>query len=122
MTEYAILLPGEEDRWANATQEQRTEMYARHGKFAETLAERGHTVTGGAELTHSKEAKVVRGGSGDVTVTDGPYAETVEQLTGFYLVHSDNVDDLLDVVGILTANGGAAEVRACVPAPEGGTA
>ncbi|MEP6648438.1 MAG: YciI family protein [Lapillicoccus sp.] len=123
MTEYAILLPGVEDRWATATDEQRAATYARHGEFAAALAERGHTVTDGAELTHSKEAKVVRGTAGDVTVTDGPYAETVEQLTGFYIVRSDNIDDLLDVCGILLGSaeaplGGAIEVRACAPSPE----
>ena len=61
MTEYAILLPGDESRWAAATEEQRTATYARHGEFAAALAARGHTITGGAELTHSKEASVVRG-------------------------------------------------------------
>ena len=97
MTEYAILLPGDESRWAAATDEQRAEAYARHGEFAAALAARGHTITGGAELTHSKDAKVVRGDAGNVTVTDGPYAETVEQLTGFYVVRTDDVDDLLDL-------------------------
>ena len=85
------------------------------------LGERGHTVTGGAELEHSRGAKVVRGTSGAVSVTDGPYAaplgEAAEQLGGFYLVSSDNLDDLLDVCGILADGDGAIEVRVCVPAP-----
>lgn len=121
MTEYAILLPGEEDSWARATPEEKARMYAKHGDFAKALADRGHTVTGGAELTHSKEAKVVRGSRGDISVTDGPYAETVEQLTGFYVVQTDNLDDLLDVCGILSATGGAVEVRACVPMQDSGS-
>ena len=115
MTEYAILLPGDESRWAAATDEQRAAMYARHGEFAAALAARGHTITGGAELTHSKEAKVLRSAAGTVTVTDGPYAETVEQLTGFYVVRSDDLDDLIDVCRILSNGDGAIEVRACVP-------
>jgi hypothetical protein len=119
MTEYAIFLPGNEDRWVSATQEQREATYGRHSAFMAALAERGHTVTGGAELTHSKEAKVVRGTKGNVTVTDGPYAETVEQITGFYLVRTDNLDDLLEVCGILTDGDGALEVRACVPGSGG---
>jgi hypothetical protein len=116
MTEYAILLPGNEARWATASAEDRAAMYARHNEFAVKLAERGHKVTGGAELASSQEAVVVRGSSnGDAaTVTEGPYAETVEQLTGFYLVDTDDLDDLLQVVGFLAGPDGQAEVRACV--------
>ena len=43
----------------------------------------------------------MRNGADGVIVTDGPYAETVEQLTGFYVVDTDDLDDLLQVVGIL---------------------
>ena len=134
MTEYAILLTGDrahgeagENRWANATPEERAATFARHDRFTVALGERGHTVTGGAELEHSRGAKVVRGTSGAVSVTDGPYAwghlplagEAAEQLGGFYLVSSDNLDDLLDVCGILADGDGAIEVRPCVPPPDG---
>jgi hypothetical protein len=117
---YVVLLPGDESRWAAATSEERAAAYARHGEFAEQLVARGHTITGGAELTHSGEAKVVRVTDGAVTVTDGPYAETVEQVTGYYEVETDDVDDLYQVVGILagsTVDGGGAgavEVRRVV--------
>ena len=132
MTEYAILLTGDrahgeagENRWANATPEERAATFARHDRFTVALGERGHTVTGGAELEHSRGAKVVRGTSGAVSVTDGPYAwghlplagEAAEQLGGFYLVSSDNLDDMLDLCGILADGDGAIEVRVCVPAP-----
>ena len=74
MTDYAILLTGDENRWANATAEERAATFARHDAFTVALGERGHTVTGGAELEHSRGAKVVRGTRGAVSVTDGPYA------------------------------------------------
>jgi hypothetical protein len=119
MTTYAILLPGDESTWEVATPEQRAAMYEIHGKFAARLAERGHQVTGGAELTHSRTTKQVRRGSdGAVLVSDGPYAETVEQLTGFYLVESDDLDDLLEVCSMLAVAGDAVEVRACVAGPD----
>jgi len=114
MTEYAILLPGNEAQWENATPEHRAAMYAKHGEFAAKLAERGHKVTGGAELAHSRGALVVRNGDGGVAVTEGPYAETVEQLTGFYLVESDDLDDLLQVAAMLAGPEGGVEVRTCV--------
>lgn len=111
MTQYVVLLPGDERTWAEADAETRKRVYARHEEFSRLLAERGHTITGGAELEHSSKAKVVRGERGSVTVTDGPYAETVEQLSGFYLVESDDLDDLLDVCGLLAGAEGV-EVRA----------
>jgi hypothetical protein len=110
MTTYAVLLPGDEATWESASEERRAAMYAKHGEFARLLEERGHKITGGAELTHSRTARVVRASG----VTDGPYAETVEQLTGFYTVETDDVDDLLDVCRVLAGAEGAIEVRATV--------
>jgi hypothetical protein len=113
MTTYAILLPGDEDHWATVSAEERTRVYAEHDRFSKALAERGHRVVGGAELAHSRSARTVRQRpDGGMVVTDGPYAETVEQLTGFYLVESDDLDDLVDVCGILAATGDTVEVRA----------
>ena len=113
MTTYAILLPGDEDHWATVGAKERARVYAEHDRFSKALAERGHTVVGGAELAHSNGARTVRQGpDGGLVVTDGPYAETVEQLTGFYLVESDDLDDLVDVCGILAATGDTVEVRA----------
>jgi hypothetical protein len=114
MTEYVVLLPGDESTWESASEEHRAAMYAKHGEFARLLAERGHTVTGGSELTHSRGAKVVRQNGSGVAVTDGPYAETVEQLTGFYVVQSDDLDDLLEVCGVLAGADSAVEVRSAV--------
>lgn len=110
MTTYVVLLPGDEAVWESATEEERASTYARHGEFARQLAERGHTVTAGAELTHSREAKSVRADG----VTDGPYAETAEQLGGFYVVDSDDLDDLLEICGVLADDFGGVEVRTTV--------
>jgi len=113
MTEYVVLLPGDEAEWESSTQAEKEAVYAVHGEFAKALEERGHKVTGGSELTHSREAKVLRtDAAGHHTVTDGPYAETVEQLTGFYIVQSDDVDDLVEVCKILGRGEGAIEIRA----------
>jgi hypothetical protein len=123
MAEYVILLPGDEAVWQAATAEERLATYARHREFADELAARGHRVTGGAELSHSSTARTVRATDGGVTVTDGPYAETVEQLTGFYIVESSDLDDLVRVCGILADSGGGVEVRATVvPGDAGGEA
>jgi hypothetical protein len=113
MTQYVVLLPGDESMWENTSQSDKERMYGNHREFAQALEERGHKVTGGSELAHSREAKVLRTDpDGNHTVTDGPYAETVEQLTGFYIVESDDLDDLIEVCKILGRGEGAIEVRA----------
>ena len=122
MTTYVVLLPGDEAAWESASEEDRSAMYARHGEFARLLAERGHKITGGAELTHSREAKLVRRTDSGISVTDGPYAETVEQLTGFYVIDTDDLDDLLEVCGHLAEGDGPVEVRAAVGGADGPTA
>jgi len=113
-----VLLPGDEAVWERAAEDERQAVYAKHTEFADALAARGHKVTGGAELTHSREARVVRRGGDGIAITEGPYAETVEQLTGFYLVESDDLDDLLDCVGFLAGADGGVEVRAAVAGAE----
>ena len=118
MTTYVILLPGDEGTWEAATPEHRAATYAEHDRFSRALEERGHRIVGGAELAHSREARVVRGGLGGPVVTDGPYAEVAEQLTGFYLVESDDLDDLAQVCGILATAGDAVEIRACLAGPD----
>lgn len=123
MTEYAILLPGDEAAWAAASPEEQAATYTRHSEFAQALESRGHKIVGGAELTHSSGARVVRATGDAHTVTEGPYAESVEQLGGFYLVASDDLDDLTEIAKILATPVGAVEIRACVDhSGEGGEA
>lgn len=115
MTEYVILLPGNEATWEQTSPEDKAAVYAKHEEFARTLQARGHKITGGAELSHSRNAKqVTKSSEGTLAITDGPYAETVEQLTGFYLVQSDDLDDLLEICGILADAENVVEVRAAV--------
>lgn len=109
-TEYVVLIHGDESAWAEASEEERTATYGRHEEFARLLEERGHSITGGAELTHPATARLVRAGS----VGDGPYAQAAEQLGGFYTVASDDLDGLLEVCAVLAVGGDTIEVRACV--------
>lgn len=115
MTTYAVLLTGDETQWANASDDERAAVFARHGEFTELLAERGHEITGGAELAHSSGARTLRAGSGGRhTVTDGPYAEATEQLGGFYLVRTDDLDGLVEACRVLAETGDSIEVRPTV--------
>ena len=120
MSEYVVLLPGDESVWEAATPEEQAATYARDTEFSRLLEDRGHQDTGGAELTHSRTARVVRRtAEGGTTVTEGPYAETAEQLSGYYVVRSDDLDDLLELCALLVDGGGGVEVRAVVDHGEG---
>jgi hypothetical protein len=115
MASYVVSLPGDESAWAATPPEFKQEMYSLHARFAQLLAERGHKVTGGAELAPSTQARVLRTSSdGQHTVTQGPYAETAEQVTGFYVIDTDDLDDLIDVCKVLGKGESAIEIRECV--------
>jgi hypothetical protein len=87
-----------------ATEQEKQDLHQAHTDFVELLAQRGHKMVGGAQLTPSSNARVARGSALDeVTLTDGPYAESAEQVAGYYLVESDDVDDLAQVCGRLMA-------------------
>jgi len=114
MREYVVLLPGDEAVWAAATEDQRQATYAKHHEFAKLLEERGHRVSGGAELAPSTAARVLRtDADGNQTITEGPYSEAVEQLTGFYVIETSNPEDLLEVCKVLGEREGVIEVREC---------
>lgn len=115
MPEYVVLIPDHEAQWEAATAEHRASVYERHAEFARLLAERGHEITGGNELQPSRTAITVRtAADGTHTVTEGPYAESTEQLSGFYVVRTDDLTDLVEVVKVLGAAEGALEIRPVV--------
>lgn len=117
MTEYMIVLVGDADRWwRTMSEEERKHGYAEYGRFSEELVSRGHTITGGAELHATTEAKHIAPGAS--TVTDGPFAEAAEQVGGFFTIETDDVDDVLDCCKILTALGDGVELRRTVTSEE----
>ena len=112
MAKYVVLIPAAESAWEATPQEEKDRVYAAHTEFAKLLAERGHTFVEGAELVPSGQAKIVTGSLDQVSVTDGPYAEAAEQLSGFYVIDTDDLDDLLRCVGRICSAEGRLEVRA----------
>ncbi|KGN34218.1 transcription initiation protein [Knoellia sinensis KCTC 19936] len=111
--EYVVLIVGDPDRWwTSMTDEERTNGYAVYGRFTEQLGERGHIVTGGAELHGRATAKSIPVGGGPVT--DGPFAESAEQVGGFFQVQTADLDDLMDCCQQLAQIGEGIEVRPVV--------
>ena len=111
MTEYLITIPGDEAVWDARTDDDNRVVGDAHRDFVAALTARGHRVGAGGELTPLAEAMVVRRTDRGSFVTDGPYAESAEQAGGFYLVESDNLDDLLAIVGELVRAEPVVEVR-----------
>jgi hypothetical protein len=107
---FTVMLYGDEEPWLRATPAEREEVYAQHGKFAAGVVARGATVTGGQELAHSSTATSLRrGADGQMVVSDGPFAETTEQLTGFYVIRAKDIDVVVDAMNELP--GGTNEIR-----------
>ena len=102
---------------AEAPPESYQEMLAAYGAFGE---EAGDRVLAGEGLQPTATAKTVRVQNGERLVTDGPFAETKEQLGGFYLLECSGLDEALDLAAkIPGASMGCVEVRPVVDFSEG---
>jgi hypothetical protein len=112
--QYALLIYQDhafEQEWANATAEQRRELYGQYESFGRLLEERSAMV-GGNELGLSHTATTVRRRNGEPIVTDGPFAELTEQLGGYYIVEARDLDEALEFAKALPAE--TVEVRPVV--------
>lgn len=90
--QYAILMYEDESTWDRLSDPERQERVRAHVAFAEAVEERA-TMVGGDALTATTTATTLRhGGDGRSVLTDGPFAETVEHLGGFYVVEASDLD------------------------------
>ena len=109
MTQYAALIYTRDVDWSRPEFDEQTKQYAEFGEEAAAL------IRGGAALYQTSTATTVRvrgGRGGDVVTTDGPYAETKEALTGFYLLECADLDEAIATAAkIPAAWDGAVEVR-----------
>jgi hypothetical protein len=113
MTSYLILFPADrEDEWEGKSKEEKQAVYETDYEFGRLLEQRGGRMTGGAELSTWKRAHAIRRGpNGTALVTDGPFAESAEQLSGFYLVSIDDEAALLEAARVLVRAHPAVEIR-----------
>lgn len=111
--QYMLLIYAEENAWANLTREQMTQMMEAYFAYSKALAAAG-VLRGGSELAPVSTATTVRVRNGKPLLSDGPFAETREQLGGYYLIDVPTLDDAIDwAAKIPSAAGGigAVEVR-----------
>jgi hypothetical protein len=108
---YLITIIGDESEWDNATPEQTSEIMAAYGALGEAMREAG-VILGGEGLQSSSTATTVRVRDGETITTDGPFAETREQLGGYYLLECKDLDEAISwAARIPGAQTGACEVR-----------
>jgi hypothetical protein len=92
--EYALLIYGDEKVWTSREGEEARLHTARHEQFVAKLQQRG-AMRGGQKLALPGAATTVRGKDNDVSVTDGPFAETAEVFGGFYIVEAADLDEAI---------------------------
>ena len=90
--QYIVLIYGSEKGWSSMSKAGVEQMYAEYRKYSEDLAKAG-VIRGGSELKPTSTATTVRVRGGKRQVTDGPFAETKEQLGGFFLIEAKDMDE-----------------------------
>ena len=108
---YLLALYGDENRYADLTPEQRQEGMKQWDAYTREAIDAGVHL-GGEGLQPAATATTVKiEESGDQVVTDGPFAETKEQLGGFYLLDCGDLDEAIAWAKKIPMPGGTVEVR-----------
>src|SRR5690349_14724695 len=109
--QYLLLIYANEREQAGMTPEQGQQMFTDYMQFTQAVKDSGHYRAGEA-LEPTRTATTVRVREGKTLTTDGPFAETREQLGGFYLIEAEHLDDAIKIAAqIPDAKGGSIEVR-----------
>jgi len=109
--QYMLLIYDVEADWAKMPPSERGGYFAEYGKFTEDIRKSGN-FQAGAPLQPTSTATTVRVRGGKQLTTDGPFAETREQLGGYYLVEAKDLDEAIGIAArIPSARIGSIEVR-----------
>jgi hypothetical protein len=108
---YLCLIYDEEKKWETMPKEQAGAIQREYVAFTESIKKSGQWIAGDAlQPTHT--ASTVRVRNGKVSTTDGPFAETKEQLGGYYLINAKDLNEAIQVASrIPSARDGSIEVR-----------
>jgi hypothetical protein len=107
--QYLLMIYDEEARWSGMSKAERDATTAEFGLFGQ---ENAKAIRGGNALQPTSVATTVRVRDGKTLTTDGPFAETKEQLAGYYLIEASHLDEAIAVAAkIPWARSGSIEVR-----------
>jgi hypothetical protein len=90
---YMMIIHHDDEAMANAPQR---ELWAEYAAFNEALNKAGEGFSGGLRLTPSKGGTIVRSRAGKTDVLDGPYADTREQLAGYFFIDVDDIEQAVE--------------------------
>ncbi len=108
---YLLMIALEESAGLRDPEVEGEEISPEYATFMKDMAERG-VLLGGERLRLTSDATTVRVRNGETLATDGPFAETKEQLAGYFLVDCRDLDEAIDVASrIPGAKDGSIEVR-----------
>jgi hypothetical protein len=110
---YVVMFPADDEAEMDARSEaERQAVFDTDYEFGQLLAARGGEVVGGAGLTRSKHARTIRRGpESTALVTEGPFAATAGQLSGFFIVTCDDYDALVEAAEVLVRAHPVVEIR-----------
>jgi hypothetical protein len=112
--QYILLIHDDESQWGTFSDEQREAFMQEYFAYTNELRESGALVTA-SQLQPTSTATTVHVRDGEALTTDGPYAETKEQLGGFYLIDVESLDEAIEwAAKIPSARWGKVEVRPLV--------
>jgi hypothetical protein len=112
--QYLLLIHDDETRWGTFSDEERQGFMQEFFEYTNDLRESGAYVTG-AQLQPTSTATTIQVRDGETLTTDGPFAETKEQLGGYYLIDVESLDDAIEWASKLpAARWGTIEVRPLV--------
>lgn len=103
---YFVLLAGygEMPLWDDLSPEEQEEGMARHYAFSEACAARvGVDIVGGEALGYASATTLRTNAAGEMTITNGPFAEATEHIGGFYVLESPDLETVIDLCRILPA-------------------
>src|SRR5882757_2584726 len=108
---YLMLICGDESAMQAASPAEGSAMMAEYMKFGEEMTKRG-VLQGGERLHATSDATTVQLRNGEVLTSDGPFAETKEQIGGYYVVDAKDLDEAIEIAAkIPGARLGTIEVR-----------
>ena len=112
---YLLLIYGDRDH--NPSPEEQGQIFQAYTAFTRDIQERG-LMRAGEALETVETAKTIRVRNGERLVSDGPFAETKEQLGGFYSIECDTLDEAIETAArIPVAGHGSVEVRPIMELP-----
>ena len=112
--EYLLMIYSNESDWDKASEAERAKVFEEYMGFTKEIIDSGHYVNGNQLHTTSK-ATTVRVRDKKRLVTDGPFAETKEQIGGYYLIEAKDLDEAVAIAArIPSARWGSVEVRPIV--------